>query len=373
MLDLDALLAPIPGPAPCGPDMLFSPQFDAVQKAREQDDPSLEQGDWVIDLKEADWPFVINESQKLLRESTKDLRLAVWLTDALAWRQGFAGLNDGYRLLAGLCERHWDGLHPLAEDGDMDMRFGSVSWLASRSIELVQHAPIVDDGQTHYGVDIWEQALALDQAVKRAPAHADELTQGKVTTEQFDRVRRATPAGFLQGLHADLVACEASVAHFEQVFDARTQAQGPSFARVKEKLESVRRTAERFARDAGVSLGRNVATTAPTAPAASEESLQRIERMLAVPIADAPTAIVATPRGGIQSRAQAIAHLNEIAAFFERTEPSSPATYMARKAAAWADMPLHTWLRRVVKNEQELAQLEDLLGAQGEPATPHGA
>ncbi|WP_256353928.1 type VI secretion system protein TssA [Variovorax sp. dw_308] len=363
MLDLDALLAPIPGPSPCGPDMLFSPQFDAIQAARLQDDPSLEQGDWVIDLKEADWPFVIAESQKLLTDSTKDLRLGVWLTDALASRQGFAGLNDGYRLLTGLCECHWDDLHPQAEDGDMDMRFGSVSWLASRSIELVRRAPIVNDGKISYGAHAWEQALALEQAVKRAPSDADELTRGKITTDQFDRVRRATPAKFLQAVHADLSACEASVKRFEQVFDARTDSQGPSFARVKDMLESVRAIIERFARDAGVSLGR---AAAPPAPVANDESLQRVERMLATPIGEAPGAVAAPQRGGIHTRAQAIAQLNEVADFFERTEPSSPTAYMAKKAASWANMSLHAWLRNVVKNEQELAQLEDLLGVRGQ-------
>jgi type VI secretion system protein ImpA len=71
----------------------------------------------------------------------------------------------------------------------------------------------------------------------------------------------------------------------------------------------------------------------------------------------APTALPP----GIHSRAQAIAQLKEVAAYFEKTEPSSPAAYMANKAARWADMPLHAWLRNVIKNEQELAQLVDLL------------
>lgn len=368
MLDLDALLAPIPGPAPCGQDMLFSPQFDAIQKAREHDDPTLDQGDWVIDLKEADWPFVIAESQKLLRESTKDLRLGVWLTDALASRHGFAGLGDGYRLLSGLCERHWEGLHPLAEDGDMDMRFGSVSWLVSRSIELLQRAPIVSDGQTAYGAQVWEAALALDQELKRTPDHADDLVRGKVTTEQFDRVRRATPARLFPQLHAELRACEEAVAQFEQVFDARTNAQGPSFRPVKDRLASIRDLVERFARDAGVALTPQPAAAAAAlqAPSAPPE---RVEPVFGMPWPASPAAAPsAAPREGLQTRAQAIAQLKEVAAFFERTEPSSPTAYMAKKAAVWADMSLHAWLRNVIKNEQELAQLEDLLGvaAQGQ-------
>lgn len=363
MLDLDALLAPIPGPAPCGPDMLFSAQFDAIQKAREHDDPSLEQGDWVIDLKEANWPFVISESQKLLKDATKDLRLGVWLTDALASHQGFVGLSDGYRLLSGLCERHWEDLHPLTEDGDADIRIGSISWLVSRSVELLQRAPIVNDGQTAYGSQVWETALALEQSVKRTPANADELTRGKVTTEQFDRIRRATPARFFGGLHAELLACEAAVAHFETVFDERTDSQGPSFGPVKDALASTRNTVARFARDAGAPVGTDAAAIAA---AATPGPTGRVEPVFTSPL-DIPSAshAAAASRGGIHTRAEAIARLKEVAAFFERTEPSSPTAYMAKKAASWADMSLHAWLRNVVKNEQELAQLEDMLGVVG--------
>ena len=53
MSDIDALLQPIPGPAPCGADMVFSAEFDAIREARRHDDPHLDQGDWVIDIKEA--------------------------------------------------------------------------------------------------------------------------------------------------------------------------------------------------------------------------------------------------------------------------------------------------------------------------------
>ncbi|KKB65339.1 hypothetical protein WM40_01765 [Robbsia andropogonis] len=66
--------------------------------------------------------------------------------------------------------------------------------------------------------------------------------------------------------------------------------------------------------------------------------------------------------GPIATRAQAITRLREVAAFFRRTEPHSPAAYMAEKAAIWADMPLHEWLNAVVKDGASLEQLNDLLG-----------
>jgi type VI secretion system protein ImpA len=365
-LDLATLLAPISEASPCGEDMLFSRQFDAIQEARKHDDPSLEQGEWVIELKEANWPFVISECEKLLRESTKDLRLAVWLTDAAASQRGFEGLADGYRLLTGLCQQYWDLLHPLPEGADIEMRVGNVAWLIARSVELLQRAPIVSDANTGYSALVWETALALDQSIRRTPAQADDLQRNKVTVEQFDRIRRATPAKFLQKTHRDVQACEQALAEFEAVFDERTASNGPSFRAAKDAAAAIRQTVERFAREAGVPMDNGAAAAAPTAApaAAGAPAPSRIE-----PVFDAvmphphhtPSAAPTALPPGIHSRAQAIAQLKEVAAYFEKTEPSSPAAYMANKAARWADMPLHAWLRNVIKNEQELAQLVDLL------------
>ncbi|MDP9994654.1 type VI secretion system protein ImpA [Variovorax boronicumulans] len=361
-LDLPALLAPISEASPCGEDMLFSRQFDAIQEARKHDDPSLEQGEWVIELKEANWPFVISECEKLLRESTKDLRLAVWLTDALASQRGFEGLADGYRLLTGLCQQYWDQLHPLPEGGDIEMRVGNVTWLIGRSVELLQRAPIVSDANTGYGALVWETALALDQSIRRTPAQADELQRNKVTVEQFDRIRRATPAKFLQKTHRDVQACEQALAEFEAVFDERTASNGPSFRAAKDAAAAIRQTVERFAREAGVPMDSGAPAAPAAAPVAGTPAPSRIEPVFdAVVPHHAPAAAPAALPPGIHSRAQAIAQLKEVAAYFEKTEPSSPAAYMANKAARWADMPLHAWLRNVIKNEQELAQLVDLL------------
>ena len=59
MFTAAALLAPISTDRPCGADLAFSPDLDSIARAREFDDPSLAQGEWVTDLKEADWGFVV--------------------------------------------------------------------------------------------------------------------------------------------------------------------------------------------------------------------------------------------------------------------------------------------------------------------------
>ena len=57
-----------------------------------------------------------------------------------------------------------------------------------------------------------------------------------------------------------------------------------------------------------------------------------------------------------------------MAAFFRATEPHSPVAYLAERAAQWGDMPLHTWLRTVVKDQTVLSTMEELLGVPPPPA-----
>ena len=92
MFSADQLLHPIRPGQPCGDDLSFSPDLDAIGQARKFDDPSLDQGEWVTDLKEADWDFVERSCVSLLSTRSKDLRLAVWLAEAAAKRHGMRGL-----------------------------------------------------------------------------------------------------------------------------------------------------------------------------------------------------------------------------------------------------------------------------------------
>ena len=108
MFSADQLLDPISATSPAGEDLAFSPELDAISLARKFDDPSLDQGEWVTELKEADWDFVATRCAKLLQEKSKDLRLAVWLAEAAAKLYHLRGLAESLKLLAGLCDDYWD-------------------------------------------------------------------------------------------------------------------------------------------------------------------------------------------------------------------------------------------------------------------------
>ena len=64
----------------------------------------------------------------------------------------------------------------------------------------------------------------------------------------------------------------------------------------------------------------------------------------------------------IENRADALRKLSELAAFFRRTEPHSPVSYLVTRAVKWGNMPLESWLQDVIKDENILFSLRQTLG-----------
>ncbi|WP_118182793.1 type VI secretion system protein TssA [Paraburkholderia phosphatilytica] len=366
-IDTNALLNPISETSPCGDDLLFSTDFDAIQHARRFDDPSLDQGEWVTEIKEADWAFVVERATALLQTQTKDLRLAVWLTEALTIEDGVAGLTAGYTLLTGLCARYWDTVHPLPESEDVEYRLGNVSWLAGRSAELLRAIPLTQAPDGAWRTLDWDVATHVAQAAKRDPEHANDIVRGKPSIEQIEASRRATPIAFYSALLAQLHAFHAALLALERELDLHAGDAAPSFRQTKDAYDAVYRLAERFAKEAGVTA--NPANAAPQASADTHEpvAVERVEPSFRTQSFAEDTAVpnpVTLPvaQAGLATRAQALAQLRAVAAYFRRTEPHSPVAYLADKAAEWADMPLHEWLASVVKDDGSLAHIRELLG-----------
>ena len=284
MFSVAQLLQPISETQRCGEDLAFSAEVDQIAQARLHDDPTLDQGEWISVLKEADWPFVASRCAGMIATRSKDMRLAVWLAEASARTRGLRGLGEGFEVLAGLCEHFWDGMHPVADDGDYDQRIGNLFWLLTRT-----------------------PALVKEMSLEESPV-----------------------------LQADAEYCLAMLTGLERIADVRLGAEGPGFSAARDALQTAIRS---------------------SAPAES----------VAVPMIGgdaAPCAAAVVAGGPLQDRRQALAQLRVVADFFRRTEPHSPVAYLADKAASWGDMPLHVWLRAVIKDPAAIAGVEELLGSQ---------
>src|SRR5437660_3558693 len=95
----ESLLDPIPGGSPAGMDLRWSAEWDRIKEARRADD-GLDTGKWAKrERKTANWRLVEEIATSILRTQSKDLQVAMWLTEANLKLYGFAGLADGFRLV----------------------------------------------------------------------------------------------------------------------------------------------------------------------------------------------------------------------------------------------------------------------------------
>ncbi|WP_372598674.1 type VI secretion system protein TssA [Amphritea sp.] len=86
-----------------------------------------------IDIQPIDWTRVQVLSETILREHSKDLRVASRLSVALYFRNGFAGLVSGLALLAAMLEAdYWDTIFPTRRKKPNKLRAAAFEWLVKK-------------------------------------------------------------------------------------------------------------------------------------------------------------------------------------------------------------------------------------------------
>ena len=334
------LLAPVSADRPCGDDLAYSSEFDAIEAARLADDPTLDQGEWKTALKTADWPFVAATCASLIRLRSKDLKLAVWLTEASAKTGALRGMGDALLLVAALCERYWDGLYPLPDEGSFEQRVGYLGLLEARVRQLTREVKLTEGRAS---------AFSLAEV-------AGARLRGAEAIKDVESAKMATSRDFFQALLDDSAHCLAAIAELRRVTDDRLGEDGPGFKDARDALEDVIRFARPGACDPAV----------PDETGAGETGAEADVGNGAAALArTAPRRLQPQPQGAggaPQTRVQAIAQLRAVAQYFRHTEPHSPVAYLAELAAQWGEQSLHVWLRGVVKDPAVCAQLEEMLG-----------
>ncbi|MBV4482404.1 type VI secretion system protein TssA [Pseudomonas khavaziana] len=134
-----------------GSDMRFSAEFEALEDELGKTRSIHAEGP-------PDWHKVCQLSESLLRDHSKDLRVAVWLTWALHQCHSFTGLLAGLGLLHDLCEHHWAQVYP----SKLRTRVAALGWLVSR-LEPLFAQNLCVSGQLPVFQALLEHLVRLDQ------------------------------------------------------------------------------------------------------------------------------------------------------------------------------------------------------------------
>jgi type VI secretion system protein ImpA len=206
------ILDPISPDRPAGADLRWTPEWDRIKEARRADD-GLEAGKWVKkEQKAADWVAVRELAAAALRERSKDLQLALWLTEAEMRLDGFPGLREGLRVTRELMARFWnDGLYPSMEDGPED-RAGPFEWLNSKLVDVITAIPITarSDGGRDYSYNDLVDARGVEDA---------GAADGHVTLELFEAAVKATSRGSYEKFSVEFQETQQAFKDLERAVD----------------------------------------------------------------------------------------------------------------------------------------------------------
>ena len=148
-IDVDKLLQPISDDQRCGPNLEYDNEFLALGRSSvPQGDGAMVEGKRKAPPESPKWREVATGAEALL-DRTKDLRVAMYLTNARLNTHGLPGLADGMALIKGLLTEYWDDVYPqldAEDDNDPTLRVNSLDALGDvngivgslREVALVQ-------------------------------------------------------------------------------------------------------------------------------------------------------------------------------------------------------------------------------------------
>jgi type VI secretion system protein ImpA len=332
------LLNPIAGSNPSGANLRYDPVYDQLKEARRQDDAGP-QGDWQHERKVADYRIVVDLTGKALAERSKDLQLAVWLTDAALHREGFAGLQQGLDLLRGLLEQFWDTLYPEIEDDDLEPRSLLLGWVGERLVDAVRSIPITAGG---FGLLQYQESRrtgseedAAQSDAKRA-ARTAAIAEGKPTVEDFDKDAASTPTAQYEAWLAALDGCLASTTSLATLCDEKFGNDGPGFVPLRTALEEVRHTTNQILQKRP---GRVAAEPQPEPELEPRPEPEPVfnPAEAAAPAAPPPPrkAVIGLEPDSLENVAP---RLQAVAKFLRAQDAYSPAPYLLLRGYRWGEL-----------------------------------
>jgi len=230
----EALLQPVGPEQPGGRDLRFEPVFSEILEARRADD---------VTGKVPQWDTVVELSLEAL-QSSKDIRLCCFLTEAAVFLDGFPALRDCLRLTREMVTRFWDqGLLPLIEDGDLDYRSGALAWFNDRMAETVRLIPITSrsGGGENYSFSRFQQAqrIGSEDSIQKMPADKKETitslrNQGWITLDAFEGAMKGTRRKHFEAIFQPFEEARQQFLDLEKVIDEKCGQATPSFKEARE-------------------------------------------------------------------------------------------------------------------------------------------
>ncbi|MCU7947938.1 MAG: type VI secretion system protein TssA [Candidatus Thiodiazotropha sp. (ex Cardiolucina cf. quadrata)] len=313
IIDLDQLLTAVSEETPAGEDLEYDPLFSEMERAAEGKGEQ-QFGDTIIPAEDPDWRELKKKSLEVAGQS-KDLRAAIYLTQALMHTDGYAGLSDGLSLIKGYIDGYWETFHPLLDpddNNDPTIRINTLINLCDPidSLAAVNKIPIVDS-------TVMGKFSFRDIQIASGTLQPTDTESQEVTLDQIDAAfRESTTEQSQQTLSQLRHAIECVDAIENRLNELVGVDQSPDLQSLVSLLKQVEKE---VAMRAGVeSLSEGSDNTV------NGESTQQ---------AAAP--------GVINNRDDVIRTLERISQYYQKNEPSSPIPLLLERARRLVKMDFH--------------------------------
>lgn len=334
-MDIEALLTPVSAEAPCGENLEYDADFQAMELAS-QGKAEQQFGETIIPAEPADWVKVENIAISLLAR-TKDLRIMLALTHAWTKRRGLPGYADGLALVENALERYWETLHPqLEEAGEHDpfYRINSLAELGDKSAltATLRQANLLRNAGGE--ISLRDAQALLDGSKNECPDYPGGRTR------LADELARGGQPGIDAVMH--------SQQHLQHIHDLLTDALGNGGAPETGQLRKM------FSVVASACQSTDIPSLIP-ALANTQASPDEITAP-----APAPSTHLDWRNVNISSRAEAQLMLDKVKQYFLRHEPSHPAPLMIDRMQKVIDLNFMEMIRDLAPDG--VPQLENIFG-----------
>lgn len=327
-MNVDQLAGEISADAPSGENLEYDQVFIDLELAAA---PREEQqiGDEIRPAEDPDFREVEEKALGVLAQS-HDLRAAIHLAVARLARGGIEGFADALQLIRRYLEDHWETCHPALDaedDNDPTMRVNALSAIADRATVLrrISRAPLTES-----------------RAFGRISLADVDGASGE-TLARFHAAMKDTGEDVLTARRAAVDACQEAVRAIDAKCDAEIPGRGPDLSGLLARLRAISEL-----------LGQGGSEAAPEKPEAAVAlggDVQKEDR------------IVQSGDGTIRSTADVTRAIEQIVAFYQQTEPSSPVPILLERAKRLVNADFMTIIRDIapegMDNVRSLSGLPD--------------
>lgn len=383
----ETLLQPIDSKSSAGSYLRYDPLYDRIAQARRTEDASLPQGVWQRPTQQADWPLVAEICAEVLACRSKDLQIALWLTEAWLHLEGIAGYTKGCNLILGLHQHFAVTMHPAPElpsgatfdtidlplnsaDPSVEHRANLIQWLNEKLSLQVKLLPLTlpsaASGAAPFSLADLEAALHQDQLQRRQNLPLSAVTG----VNDFERSIALTPLKALVARSMEIQQAIEVTDALDRILDACYGPANGGLLMLKDILRRMELAIAPALSEIKASELDQASTTEPQMldhePDTSLSTLTYVPSSTSHMTSRCSDLSTVSEYGtAIQNREDAYTRLAEISEFLSQLEPHSPVPYLLQRAIAWGGMNLSELLPELLHDQVALKEVSSLLRLDG--------